>query len=120
MNNEEKILALLEQVVTDVADLKTDVADLKTDVSSLKTTVASLEVRVDETAALAQKTAVLLENDVAHKINLLYEGHETIMDKLNDLTSTKSRVEVLEADMAIMKDAYKLLRQEVNELKKAQ
>ncbi len=120
MNNEEKILALLEQVVTDVADLKTDVADLKTDVSSLKTTVASLEVRVDETAALAQKTAVLLENDVAHKINLLYEGHETIMDKLDELTSTKSRVEVLEADMALMKDAYKLLRQEVNELRKAQ
>ena len=120
MNNEEKILALLEQVVTDVSGLKADVSGLKTDVTDLKTTVASLEARADETAALAQRTAVLLENDVARKINLLYEGHETIMDKLDDLTSAKSRVEVLEADMALMKDAYKLLRQEVNELKKAQ
>ena len=42
------------------------------------------------------------------------------LDKLDELTSTKSRVEVLEADMALMKDAYKLLRQEVNELRKAQ
>ena len=102
MNNEEKILALLEQVVTDVSDLKTDVAGLKTDMSGLKTSVASLEVRMDETAALAQKTAVLLETEVAHKINLLYEGHEIIKD------------------IVVLKDAYRLVRQELNELKKAQ
>lgn len=34
--------------------------------------------------------------------------------------SLTSRVEALEADVTMLKDAYKLLRQEVNELKKAQ
>ena len=120
MNNEEKILALLEQVVTDVSDLKTDVAGLKTDMSGLKTSVASLEVRMDETAALAQKTAVLLETEVAHKINLLYEGHEIIKEKLDDLADMKEQVEEQGADIVVLKDAYRLVRQELNELKKAQ
>ena len=51
MNNEEKILTMLEALTkgqarmeTDISDLKTDVATLKTDVATLKTDVASLKI----------------------------------------------------------------------------
>ncbi|NLF44927.1 MAG: hypothetical protein GX581_02520 [Syntrophomonadaceae bacterium] len=43
MNNEEKILQMLEVITADVGSLKTDVGSLKTDVSSLKKGQAALE-----------------------------------------------------------------------------
>jgi len=46
MNNEEKILSILEQIQSDVAGLKSDVAELKSDVAELKSDVAELKYDV--------------------------------------------------------------------------
>ena len=65
------------------------------------------------------RSAVLLEADVSRDLNRLYEGHGAIMNRLDKL-ATRSRVEELEGDVSMLKDSVKLLRIEVNELKKAQ
>ena len=68
MNNEEKILSLLTQVVTDVSGLKSDFAELKSDVAVLKSDVAELKSDVavlkSDIAELKSDVAVL-KSDVA-------------------------------------------------------
>jgi len=98
MNNEEKFLEMLAQLQTDMAGMKEQLD------------------RVDERS---QRTAVLMEADIAPKLQLLYEGHGAIMESLDKL-ATKGRVDELEADIIVLKTAVKMLTQEVAELKKAQ
>lgn len=62
---------------------------------------------------------VLMENDVTPKFNLLSDGQTAILDKLDSLASV-SRVEALEDDVALLKQAVRSLSRELAELKRAQ
>ena len=95
MNNEEKILAILEKHGEVLERMQADIRGLKTDVSGIKTR---------------------LDVDVTKQLNLLAEGQQTILDTL----APKSRVEALEDEMVFLKSVIKALSQEVAELKKAQ
>ena len=91
MTNEEKILEMLEK----------------------------LTAKVEQIDERSQRTAVLMEADMGPKIQLLYEGHGLIMESLDKL-ATKTRVEMLESEMGLVKHAIKVMRQEIADLKKAQ
>lgn len=112
MTNEEKILEMLTQMQGDIASLK-ETQDRQ---GQLLEKQGQMIERLDERS---QRTAVLLETEVDRKLNLLYEGHGVIMENLDQL-APRSRVERLEDDVALLKDAIKLMRQEISELKKAQ
>lgn len=98
MNNEEKILALLE---------------------GLTATVAQQGERLDEMQDTLTRVAVTQESMVLPRLQALYEGHSAIMDKL-ERKAGRDRLYELEDDVSMLKDSVKLLRMEVNELKKAQ
>ena len=98
MNNEEKILAILEK---------------------MDQRMEKMEDRLDRVEDQSQRTTILLEADITRKLNLLYEGHDAIMERLDKLAS-KSRVEELEGDIVLLKDAVKLMRLEIDGLKQAQ
>lgn len=140
MSNEEKILDLLTQMQTDISSLKsgqeemrTDIAALKsgqeemrTDIAALKssqeemrTDIAGIKDRLDRVEDRAQQTAVLLETEVDRKLNLLYEGHDAIMERLDKLAA-RSELELLRSDMDLMKMAMRSMSQDIAELKKAQ
>ncbi len=53
--------------------------------TSLDSRVANLESEVTSVKSLATKTQVILENDVAKKINVLFEGHQLHNEKLDEL-----------------------------------
>lgn len=119
MNAEEKILALLENM--DQRQTRTEellekhsgiLEEMRADISGIKD-------RLDRVENQGQRTAVLLESEIDRKLDLLYEGHDAIMERLDKLAS-RSRVEELESDVALLKDAVKLMRQEIETLKKAQ
>jgi len=112
MNNEEKILAMLEQLTGDVAELKATQ-------TQQGETLNAMNERLDELDDRSLRSAVMLENEIGPKVQLLYEGHRAIMEKMDTLTP-KSRTEILEDDVAMLKDVVKLMRQEIAELKKAQ
>ena len=59
MNNEEKILSMLEGLVGSVAELKEDVAELKEDVAELREDVAELR---EESAITRDALNQLLDN----------------------------------------------------------
>ncbi len=140
MNNEEKILELLEKqgqilekhgamlekqgqiLEKHGAMLEKHGAMLEKHGTMLEkhgTMLESLTEKVEEIDQRSLQTAIVMENTVIPKLQLLYEGHETIMEKLKDLTP-KSRVEVLEDTVDMLKDVIRAMRQDIAELKKAQ
>ena len=130
MNNEEKILELLmrhegsfekinqtlTEIKTDVSGLKEDVSGLKEDVSGLKEDVSGLKAKLEEVDHRSIRTQLLLEGEYSQKLQLLCEGHTTILETM----APKSRVDALEEDVGFMKTVIKALSREVSELKKAQ
>lgn len=102
MNNEEKILDLLQQQGK-VLDRHSELlSTIQADVSDLKDRVGKIEITQ--------------ENIVLPQLQALAEGHKVLLDTL----APKNRVEALEDEMAFMKSVIKALSQEVAELKKAQ
>ena len=99
MNTEEKILQMLTEMKATQEEMNAEI-DKRFD---------GIEERLDELDARSLRSAVLLETDVARDIRLVYEGQEMLRQKMEELTP-KGRVEAVEDDVAVLKDAYKLLR----------
>ena len=95
MNNEEKILAILEEHSKMFEKMQEDVSELRTTVT---------------------RVAVTQENVVIPQIKLLAEGHELLLQKL----ARKERVEALEDDVALLKSVVKTMSERIAELEKAQ
>ena len=95
MNNEEKILAILEAHSKMLEKMQEDISDLRTTVT---------------------RVAVTQENIVIPQIKLLAEGHELLLQK----PARKERVEALEVDVALLKSAVKAMSERIAELEKAQ
>lgn len=119
MNNEEKILAILEKHGEMLLEMKAAQEDMKATQTAQGKRLERMEERLDEVDARSLRTAVLLETDVAKKIQLVYEGQELLRQKVDQL-APKDRVEALEGDVAMLKDVVKLMRMEIAELKRAQ
>lgn len=133
MNNEEKILQMLTEMRSDIAELKATQAEQGKQLDRLEATQVEQGKQLDKLEATqveqgklleevdqrSIRTQVLLETDISDQLKLALNGHSLIMEKMDEL-APKSRVEVLEDDVAMMKDVIKLMRQEIAELKKAQ
>jgi len=137
MNNEEKILALLEkqgallekhdklleEMRTDISGLKSgqevmkaDISDLKSSQEVMRTDISNLKSNQEVMRADLTKVMVTQENVVIPQLKTLAEGHMTLLETL----APKNRVEALEEDVSILKVAVKALTAEMAELKKAQ
>lgn len=144
MNNEEKILELLEKLESGQAALEgrlerigadqkitnvelrnleakqaafegrmgrfeTALSELQTETSGLNAGQAQMQ---DDVTSLKLR----LELDIEKRFDAVNEGIDTILEKL----TPKRQVEELEADITVLKTAFRMLTQEVAELKKAQ
>ena len=59
---------------------------------------------------------VILENTVMKQLELLAEGQRTLLEMM----APKSRVETLEDEVVMLKQACRMMAQDIAELKKAQ
>lgn len=123
MNNEEKILEMLNGLTATVSELSKGQAAMRSDIAELKATQTKqgkqldrLEEKAGELDARSLKSAVLLETDIPHQLGLLFEGHKTILETL----SPKSRVEELEEEVTILRSAFQALANRLTALEKAQ
>ena len=142
MNNEEKILSMLERMQGDISGLKDDVSGLKDDVSGLKDGQARLEARMDRmenrmdrmesrmdkletgqgqlrkhVSDLEQAlvpAALKLENEVCPKLDFVIESQSALLDHL-----LPQRVEKLENDVSTQKAIVEVLADEVKKSRKA-
>lgn len=101
MNNEEKILAMLAEI------------------KATQEKQGEMLERHDATLSDLQKTvtrvAVTQENVVLPNLQLLAEGHDTLLSTL----ARKDRVEALEDDVALLKAVIKTMSQRITDLEKA-
>ncbi len=92
MNNEDKILRLLETVAADVGTLKSDVGTLTETVGNIDNRLSKVEMK--------------LEHDVANKIGVLFDAWQGMSDK-NDqqaeqLDHITNQVEHIAADTKLL------------------
>ena len=130
MNNDEKMLSILESLVVkvsaieqgqarlteDVSGLKGDVSGLKDDVSGLKGDVSSL---ADDVSALKDDVSAIkvkIENVIEKNIQILAEGHAVLNRKLDYVIPI---VEKLEEDVDVIKLAVSSNSADINRLKSA-
>jgi archaellum component FlaC len=66
-------------VKEDIKELKTDVSDMKADIAELKTDVAKIELK--------------LENEVAPKVQALFDGYKQNSDKLERIEEEVTKQE---------------------------
>ncbi len=137
MNNEEKILAILEKHGAMLETLTADMSGMKAEMGEMKATQAKMQAaqakmqatqaKMQAAQAKMQATQtkmqddltcvrLRLELDVEKRFDAVNEGIDAILEKL----VPQSRVEALEDDVIVLKTAFKALAQEVAELKKAQ
>ena len=122
MQNEEKILGLLEQLVEDVSGLKEDVSGLKQDVSGLKQEsaetkkeLAALKEQMDRMDESLRRVELTQENMVLPQLRLLAEGNDTLLAR----SAPAERVEAVETDVDMLKAVVRLHSQDISALKKA-
>ena len=102
MNNEEKILAMLEKHGDMLEKLNGRMDQMQAAQEQMQGDLTHVKARLDY--------------DVDKRLNAINEGIDTILETM----VSKSRVEQLEDDVIVLKTAVKMLTQEVAELKKAQ
>lgn len=102
MTNEEKILAILEQLSSDVSGAKADMAGMKADMSSLKDRMDRLEVT--------------LENDIKPTQQLILETLVPLTQKVKE----EERIPPIEERVDVLEASVRHLANEIQRLKKAQ
>ncbi|MGB4376478.1 conserved hypothetical protein [anaerobic digester metagenome] len=107
MNNEEKILSLLEKMYIDFnkrfGNLETKLGSIDTKVGNLETKVGKLETRLDRLDARLgnleiemvsiKASASRIETDHGEKLRALFDGHELITEKLDIIEQEVSKHE---------------------------
>jgi len=134
MANEEKILALLGQIASDVSEMKVRIGSIETSMDSLESRmdsmearmdaierrIDSMEARMDKMEADISGIKVRLDVDVERNFKLLAEGHEMLREHVERTTAPMDHVERIENDVIVLKSACKDLNQRVTVLEAAQ
>lgn len=115
MNNEEKILQLLEQM--NARQDKTDamLERMQEDISDIKTRVTNIEGRTERIETRVTKIEVTQENTVVPQIRLLAEGHDVIQNQIKNI----SVIDRMQEDIDTLKAAVSYLSNELKALKEA-
>lgn len=125
MNNEEKILQMLETLTEKVSGLTEDVSGLKEDVSGLKEKVSKLTADVEilkedqsDMRETLTRVAITQENVVLPRLTALAEGHDAILSACAPKDRTEKRLDTLESDVSVVKDVVRTHSSQLAELEK--
>lgn len=105
MDNEEKILMLLEGLTATVAKQGEQ--------------LAKQGERLEEMQETLTRVAVTQEGVVLPRIQMLFDGHSELKRELDTL-ATKEQVEELSADVSVIKDVVSRHSVDIGKLKRAQ
>lgn len=126
MNNEEKILEILTQMQTDMADVKSGLTDGNVRLGIVETRLGKVENRlcaVETTQAKMQDeihiTNVRIEMDVCERLGALAEGQDAVMERLDKLEEMKEQVEKISDKVDVIHAVVTQHSGAITELKKA-
>ena len=98
-----------------VTGIESEMSSVKNEVTSMKSEMSSMKTEIADVKTLATKTQIILENDVAKKINILFEGYQLHNEKQNDLIE---KFDDLETSMLANEMTTKMNLHEIAKLKR--
>lgn len=115
MNNEEKILGILERIDQRLGDVESDMSEMKNDISGLKTDMSDMKTEVSDMNQRLRKVEVTQETTIMSRLQLLAEGQTTIQEQIRQI----SVIDRMEDDIATLKNAVRYLSDKVEKLESA-
>ncbi|MBP3520838.1 MAG: hypothetical protein J6J87_05805 [Oscillospiraceae bacterium] len=116
MNNEEKILQALEKLQTQMDGMQTQMDGMQTQMDTRFAKVESqmdgMRTDISDLKSDVSSIRVLVDIDIEKKLNILAEGHQTLLETL----APKDRVDALEEEVSTLKSVVRLLADRVNAL----
>lgn len=112
MNNEDKILDLLGEVIGRLDRMEGSQAEMQA-------TQAKQGEQIAEMQETLTRVAVTQEGVVLPRIQMLFDGHNELKRELDTL-ATKEQAEELAADVDVIKKVVTRHSGDINKLKKAQ
>ena len=109
MTNEEKILEALVKMQTQMDGMQTRMDGMQTRMDSMQ---AKMDARFEKLEANLSAVRILVDVDIEKKLNLLSEGHQTLLETL----APKNRVEQLEEEVSTLKTVVRILAEKVDTL----
>ena len=119
MNNEEKILTLLEKLTEKVDKLETAQEEMRSAQEEMRSAQENMRGDIAQLQETLTRVAVTQEGVVLPRIQLALEGHTAITEKLETL-APKERVEVLEDRVVTLETVVKSMSKRLAALEKAQ
>lgn len=115
MNNEEKILGMLETMQGQMETMQNQLDNVQGTTARLEQRADAMQDQLNHVQETATRVALTQENTVMNALHLLAEGHTTIMDRM----PSKSRIEALEEEVSTLKSIVQFHTAEIAELKAA-
>ena len=116
MTDSQKLDYLIEQftgVKGEISGMKEEISEMKEDISDMKEDIRDLQVRMDRQENEIRYIKTFQENNLENGIKIIAEGHLALNRKLNEALKISEddemlrlRVNVLECDMARVKDKF--------------
>ena len=126
MNNEEKILAILTAMQSEMGAMRSEMGTMRSEIGQINGRLDRLEAtqaqhgeRLEEMQETLTRVAVTQEGVVLPRIQMLFDGHSELKRELDTL-ATKEQVEELSADVSVIKDVVSRHSVDIGKLKRAQ
>ena len=97
----------INELKADMAEVKNRVTNIETHVTNIETHVTNIETRVTNIETRVTKIEITQENVIVPKIQLLYEGHSSLLGKLDPLEDVPEKVEDIQNSVSVLKYVFK-------------
>jgi peptidoglycan hydrolase CwlO-like protein len=101
MNNEDKILTLLETLVVKVDKLEAEVTDMKTEITDIKTEITNMKTQFSG----MRENVALIEVEHGQKLGALFDAYSAMSDDIKLILPTVSLAEKTASDIVAIKCA---------------
>jgi len=118
MDNEERILSLLETLTTDVAGLKTDMTEMKADMTEMKAGQVTMNGRLDRLEA-GQAKLEAGQAKLRADVGILKAGQTRLAKKVNFIHNNVTRMENEHGrTLGILLDGHSQLNDKLSRIEK--
>ena len=102
------------EVKADIAELKADMVEVKADIAELKADVAELKTDMGETKINLKDVRLTLENNVWVGIKRIAEGHADLSRNLRDALKPNNEFELLTIRVGMLETEVKNLKHQIS------
>lgn len=103
MNNEDKILALLVKMQSDMASMQNDISCLKSDVTTMKSDITSMksdicvlnkgQSNLETELCFIKDRVIVMEHEHGHKLDVILDAQTATDEEIKDLRLRVLRLE---------------------------